>query len=195
MGVPSLSDSAGYAEGKPAVGPTVRSDLEAIQAEMDRNIDRDNLKDGEVITVKLAAAAVDSTKLGTNSVYEDHVFFGSSGGGLLCPRVGPNYNDEGGVSSAPRIAMVSKEVTWDGTSEDTVVFTYAADCVDGNPAFTAIPHLMGAPIVVTASGTINQITTWECTQTSAASITFDFEYGGGTGTVIIEFGVMGAMSS
>lgn len=194
MGVPTLSDSAGYAEGKPAVGPTVRLDLEALQTELDGNIDRNNLKDGEVITAKIAAAAVDSTKLATNSVREDHAFFGETGAGMLVPRLGPSYNSEGNTNSCPRLVMVSKEVTWDGTTPDTVVFTYANDCVDGNPAFTAVPHLLGAPVVASVEAVGDVFTAYNVSASTAAAITIIFAHTSSSATVQIEFGVMGAMS-
>jgi len=195
MAVPTLSASAGYDAGKPAVGPTVRSDLEAIQTEMDGNIDGDNIKDGVVINAKLGAGSVTTDKIASNGIREANVLFGETGSGVLAPRIGPNYNSEGGTNSAPRLAMVSKEVTWGGTTPDSVTFTYATDCIDGDPGFSALPHLLGEPVVASVEVQDAVFTTYRVTASSASAITMEFAYGGAsTATVQIEFGVMGAMS-
>lgn len=197
MGIVTLSADAGYQSGKPAVGTTVRADQNAIINEVNGNINRDNLQDGEVIAVKLANNAVTAAKLDDNSVYEANVFFGSSGGGLLCPRVGPSYNDEGTTPSAPRITMVSHSFTFPAsTSFDITIPIDGTNCVDGAPAFQATPHLLGTPVIIfdtaTAADMPDQV--WVRTITTA-NVVMRVERSGSTANaVIIEFGLMGAMS-
>ena len=85
---------------------------------------------------------------------------------------------------------MSKTVTWDGTPK-TVTFTYADDCVDGDPAFTAVPTLLGAPIVASVEDAGAQILTHYVTVSTNLLITMELAYTDGTDTVQIEFGVAG----
>ena len=190
MGVPELSDSSNYDAGVNAVGTVVRADLDAIVQQMDKNLDEDNYALLSVDTASLAAGAVTAVKLGANAVLEANVFFGSSTG-LLVPRCGPNYDGTG----VPRIAIVSKEVEWDGTTEDTVVFTYADDCIHGDPGFTSVPYLLGAPAIVSVEAVGDHFTSYTVTVSTNLAITMEFDYAGAsTATVQIEFGVYGGVS-
>ena len=190
MGVPELSDSSNYTAGVNAVGTVVRADLDKIVVELDKNLDEDNYALLSVDTASLAAGAVTAQKLGANAVLEANVFFGASTG-LLVPRVGPDYTGAGAV---PMIGVVTKEVQWDGTTPDTVVFTYADDCLYGDPGFSEVPHLFGAPVVASVEDVTDIFTSYEVTASTNLAITMQFVYGGSsTATVQIEFCVIGAI--
>jgi hypothetical protein len=190
MAVPVLSDPSNYDPGVNAVGGIVRADLEAIVKELDGSLDTTNLAANSVDTSQLAADAVESAKIADANVLEAHISYASSTG-VLVARTGPNYAGGG----SPRIAVVSKELTWAGSSPESVTFTYASDCAYGDPAFVSTPHLMGAPVISSTSpGSTSQITQWVVTASSSTAISIDFTTGDGSETVTIEFAVIGAIS-
>ena len=204
MAQPDLSASAGYAEGKPAVGTIVRADLEALQAPLLGEIDRNNLKDGEVITAKLAASAVDTTKLGTNAVREDHVFFGEAGDGVLAVRCGPNYPQDGSAASAPRMVRCSVSYTgvvagagWETETDGIGPHNFSTICTDGNPAFTGTPTMLGAPVITANDGVDGDLPDIIAVNAiSATQITLAIHYPAGATvqTFTLEWGMLGPMS-
>lgn len=182
-----------YAAGAYAIGSGVEGDVDAIIAEMDGSIDADNLATNAVSTVKILNDAVDANKIKDGDVRETHIDYDEDTSGMLVIRAGPNYVDAGNSRSGRRLAFVSKSVTWDGTGTNSVTFTYASDCVDGDPAFAAVPNLAGIPVVASVEALVDTIYSYEVTASSAAAITFEFTDCGGfsAATVQIEFAVSG----
>jgi len=185
MGVPV--STAVYTAGEYAIGSAVEADIDAIITEMNGSIDATNLAALAVGTAAIANDAVDKNKIKDGDVAETHMEYTSTSGVKLW-RCGPNFigSGEGG-----RVARVSKSVEWDGTSPDTVTFTYATDCIDGDPGFTAVPSFLGAPLVVSVHAATSQILTHRVTVSTNLLVTFEFTYTSGTDTVTIQFGVAG----
>ena len=187
MGVPV--STAVYTAGEYAIGSAVKADIDAIITEMNGSIDSDNIAAAAVGTAAIANDAVDANKIKDGDVAETHMEY-TSAGGVKMWRCGPNFV---GSSEGGRMARVSKSVTWDGTGTNSVTFTYATDCADGNPAFTDLPTLLGLPVVGSVEDLADTILSSHITAASAAAITFEFEDCSGisTATVTIQFGVAG----
>ena len=187
MGVPV--STAVYTAGEYAIGSAVEADIDAIITEMNGSIDADNLAAGAVGTSAIANDAVDANKIKDGVVAETHMEYTYTGGVKMW-RCGPNFV---GSSEGGRMARVSKSVTWDGTGTNSVTFTYATDCADGNPAFTDLPTLLGLPVVGSVEDLADTILSSHITAASATAITFEFEDCSGisTATVTIQFGVAG----
>jgi len=190
--------SGAYDAGDNAVGATVEADLQTIVSEFNGSIDAANLNTNSVTTVKISNSAVDSNKLAAAAVRQTHVDFTSGNSGLEVWQTGPTHVG----SSGGRIARVRKtDVVYDGTaSPQTITFTFATDCVDGNPAFSAPPTLLGPPIVTASSAaTADDMVLYAyVTNLTAALVTMEVYYDiGATGnlatTVTMEFGVAGAI--
>jgi hypothetical protein len=184
MGVPV--STAVYTAGEYAIGSAVEADIDAIITEMSGNIDADNLAEGAVGAAAIANDAVDKNKIKDGDVAETHMEYTSTGGVKLW-RCGPNFI---GAGEGGRIARVSKTLDW-VTSPQTVTFTYEDDCLDGHPAFTAVPSLLGAPLVTSVSSDNAQILTHRVTVSTSLLITFEFTWTAGTEEVTIQFGVAG----
>lgn len=188
MAVPTKTGD--YTAGAYAVGSDVETDIDAIIAEMDGSIDSDNLATNAVTAIKIAADAVDANKIKDGDVRETHMDYDEDTAGAIVIRGGPDYADKGNSRSGRRLAFVSKSVTWDGTPK-TVTFTYASDCVDGDPSFAAVPNLAGAPIVASVEDAGAQILTHYVTVSTTELITMVLTYTDDTDTVQIEFAVSG----
>ena len=204
MGIVTLSADTGYQSGKPAVGTTVRADQNAIINQINGNIDRNNLQDGEVTNAKIANNAVDTNKLATNAVYEDNIYFGETGGGALVVRCGPNYPQDGSTASAPRMVRCSVSYLgvvagagWETETDGIGPHNFSTICTDGNPAFTGTPTMLGTPVVTANDGVdadlpdiiaVNAI--------SATQITLAIHYPAGATvqTFTLEWGMLGPMS-
>jgi len=195
MGTVTLTGD--YVAGNYAVSegdPSLKNDLDLIVAELNGNVEAVNISNGAITTTKLADDSVDSAKLKDDAVLETHMDYTLASSGVLAVQCGPSYTGASGL----RIARVSKDVTYDGTaSPQTVTFTFATDCVDGNPAFSAAPTLLGPPVVVdSTSASINDsITHVYVTSLTSSLVTMDVYYVNAGGnlatTVTMQFGVAG----
>lgn len=182
---PGAYDSDTYADGS-----TVKADIEAIVAEFNGSVDTINIANAAVTSAKLAANSVTTAKIGANAVRDAHMNYSQDDSGALVWRNGPTHVG----SSGGRIARVKKPgVDFSAGDPLNVTFTFATDCEDGNPAFTAAPTLLGSPVVTasdnaTAADVIlgSRVTTLDNTQ---AIISID--HNGSAATVTIEFGVAG----
>ena len=192
MGTVTLSTGA-YDASDPAVGATVESDLAAIVAEVNGNIEAVNIKAGTITSTEMAASSVGATNIANNAVRQAHADYTSGNNGLEVWQTGPTHVG----ASGGRIARVRKSVIYNGTTPQAVTFTYATDCIDGNPAFSATPCLTGPPVVVSGSTGVNAcITRCRATATSSTAITIEIHYDAGasgtmTDTVVMEFCVAG----
>jgi len=183
--------AANYAPGTAADGAAVETDLTAIVTELNGGLDSTNLENSAVTTAKINNAAVDSNKLGTAAVRNTHVDYTSANSGALVDRAGPNYAGANGR----RRARISKTFTRSG-SDETITVTFATDCVDGNPAFTAAPTLDGMPVLVYNSTTPGELPTqmWVLAITST-QCTVRCEYAGAptADAAIMQFSVTGTV--
>lgn len=181
----------------PAAGEAADVDLtmaefDALGNILNGNIETANIKDLNVTTAKLQASAVDSTKLANGAVRETHMDYSSANSGVEVWRTGPTHVGTAGG----RIARVRKTgVTFTGDGPDSVTFTFATDCVDGDPAFSAAPVMMGQPIVTASDDpteadaiTHARVTTLDMTQAI-----IEIGHGYSTADVTIEFCVAGAV--
>jgi hypothetical protein len=197
VGLVNLSNETNYAAGANAVGTTVRSDLEALRDEINGSLNTANIANSGVDTDQLAADAVENAKIADGAVREAQVSFDTPDG-LLVPRVGPNYNSEGATDSAPRISMVSMAHTFSAaTAEDITVNFNGTNCVDGAPAFSTEPHLLGVPVFIRDTATIGDMPNQVYVKSIApGSCVVHVERVNTTAVgVTIEFGVMGAIAT
>ncbi len=152
--------------------------------------DTDNIAAGGVTSTGLAANAVTHTKLAAAAVRDAAMEYTSANSGALVARVGPNYAG----ASGGRLAMVSKTFARvAGATQAGIVFTFATDCVDGNPNFSAAPTLSGTPVEVLSGLLVDSVLNVRVTALTAASVTMDIIMSGGAANnVTIQFMVYGA---
>jgi hypothetical protein len=184
MGIITITAGA-YDPGDNAAGPTVEADLQTIVDEFNGGVETANLADNAVTTDKLATGAVTNPKLGSAAVREANVDYSQDNSGALLWRCGVDYvGADGG-----RIARVNKSYTWTGSPEQVVV-TFATDCEDGDPAFTAAPTLLGAPVVKGAAA-VDALITCYISAITTTTATLECTYGGSVAAINIQFGVAG----
>jgi hypothetical protein len=188
MGLPVITGT--YTAGQNAVGTDVQTDLQDIIDELDQNIDSTNLAANAVTTSAIQNDAVTAAKINDGDVRETHMDYSEATDGAKVVIYGPNMVSS---SNGMRIARVSKSVTWGGTGTNSVTFTYASDCTDGDPSFSATPVLLGLPVVSSVEVVGATIATYFVTASNSSAITFTFtdNAGNSSATVQIEFGVMG----
>lgn len=190
--IPSFT-TAHYDAGANAVGGNVLDDLNSIKTVVNGNIDTGNIATNGVGTAEIANNAVTNDKIIANAVRQSQATYTTSNSGMLVAQAGPNYGAGGG---GVRLARIRKSVEWNGTGTNSVVFTFASDCIEGNPGFSDTPSLMGLPVVASGEVVGATILTANVTSANSSQITFTFTDVATNSTAIvnIEFGVMGPIA-
>lgn len=191
MGQVIPPDGTKYEADDNADGTRTSDDITVLVSEFNGNIDASNLANDAVTTDKIAGAAVNVGKLASLAVRNANIDFSEAADGVKAWQFGPNFPGSfGGI-----IARVKKEdAAWTGAGPETIVFTFADDCADGNPGFSGIPTLLGGPILTASSSAHNDdsITTHRVTSISISACTIEIGHvGSSTATVTLEFGVAG----
>jgi hypothetical protein len=168
---------------------SLKADIDDIVGEINGSLDADNLAANAVESAKIAANAVTSAKIAAANILEAAINWTSAGSGVEAWRTGPNYVGANGG----RIARVQKSITTAAATEESFTVTFASDCVDGDPAFSAAPTLLGAPSFRkdTDDETLVPDQVWIKTISSTTCVFRILRADATAQTLVVEFGLAG----
>ena len=135
-----------FASGSTAVASQVNQNFTDVKNVVGGHIDDDNISPAGITgSTKLKDGTVTAAKLASEAVIESKADYAYANSGLLVVRAGPSYWGDGGV----RMARVVRNITIAGatTTLQSYQITFASDCPDGDPAFTAAPTIFGVTLV------------------------------------------------
>jgi len=116
----------------------------AIVAVVNGGLDDTNLaNNGITASTKIKDGTIDAACMGTGVVRQAQIDYTAASLGPLVAQTGPNYVGANGA----RLAWVSKSITPTVVTEEDYTFTFASDCISGDPAFTATPAV-GCPTFI-----------------------------------------------
>jgi hypothetical protein len=183
-----------FPDGSTASGTQVIANLDAIVDVVNGAIDNTNITNASITgSTKLVDATVTAAKLAPGAVIESKADYASANAGILAHRAGPNYAGAGGR----RTAWVSKGITPTGSAtEEEFTFTFSADCVDGNPAFTSAPQI-GPPSFIrntTSYGEMVAQSHWKTVTTTQAVLRVVYNTAAAATIMTVQFQVSGPIA-
>lgn len=140
----TVSRTYDFTAGTTAVADEVDTDLNTLYTLVNGNLDDDNLADSAVTTAKINNQAVDSNKLGNDSILEVHVDYNFTDGPKIT-KFGPNYPASGSEFRFVPVTYSLTSPTGGGplsTVDTSVTFNTGSFTLYGNFTWTAAPFLI-----------------------------------------------------
>jgi len=174
--------NSSFPDGTVASGTQVMANFDAVKNVVNGGISADNLAAGAVTNPKIASSAVDTGQLAAGAVTEAKMDYTSAGSGVKVAQVGPDYGGASGIRLAR--AILTCTIAGATTTLQSFELEWATDCLDGDPAFTSVPVILGwalvdpgthgTPTVITSASRMGQMFFTEVSTTGAwFNIMFD----------------------